>query len=493
MRRHILALILLLSQIQGTVTKAYNIQMTTKEFLNFEVLNISLLNDAITIQGWAFLNENQHFRTTADHAIQLEFVSIEDHFTINASLTNLSMTSAYEQIGLPMCPDGVYFETSCNYAFEYVGFTASVPLAQYRLLSHYTTNLIFLAFNSQTYMKTPLYYPISTPLTTKIGDYEYSITSKLSDTQLRIIETPVYARKGPGKTATIWTSGTNCSMTYGNKLYYKFGSIFSNVISRVIQDNQTYYELGAKLDVCVDLRRRVIEGTTIAPVWIPGMFVEYSGSPLGIKSVLINSNPVIIAENQTIFLNQTINLLDYAKSYDLEEGDLTQNIIIESSELINKVGSYPVTYYVEDKYGYFDRKTINFTVVSPQNDPPTITASDKTIRQFSVYDPKSGVSAFDLQDGDLTESILVLNSIDPAIIGSHEQCFKVTDSFYASTIQCIIVTVVGDSTAEKFRFVSKNNLFFNQDVPNNWIGRINALLWLLNNQISIKSIQLISN
>lgn len=484
---------LILSQISVQNTKAYVLTTTTKEFLNFEILDISLVNDSVTIQGWAFLNENQHFRTTEDHAILLEFTSLENSFTINATLTNFSMTSAYEQAGLPMCPEGVYFETKCNYYLEYVGFTATIPLSMYHLTQRYTTNLIFLAYNSQSYLKTPLYFPIPSPLKTKVGDYEFSVVSDLHDTQLRIIETPVYARKGPGKTATIWTSGTNCSMTYGNRLYFKFGAVFTNVVSKVIQDNQTYYELGAKLDVCVDLRRRIVEGTTIIPAWIPGMFVEYSGSPLEINSVLINTKPTIIAEDFTILINQPINLHDYAKSYDPEEGDISYKIVVEASSFINKVGSYPVTYYVEDKYGYFDRKTILVTVISPLNDPPVIEASDRSLLQNSVYDARIGVTAFDLQDGDLTDRIEIISLVDTSILGTQEQCYRVTDNLYAITTKCINIFIYTVEAAKQYRSISKNNLFYNETEPPGWIGKTMALLSMLLNEISLKSIQILPN
>lgn len=487
-----LSFVLILSQVPSQSAKATVLTMTTKEFLNFEILDINLNQDNITIQGWAFLNENQHFKTPADHAIRLEFISQENTFIVDATLTNFSMTSAYEQSGLSMCADGVYFETQCNYYFEYVGFTATIPMSSFRVQSRYITNLIFLAYNSQTYLKTPLYFPIPNPLTTQLGDFRFSVISDLHDTQLRIIETPVYVRKGAGKTATVWTGGTNCSMTYGNRLYYKFGSIFTNVISKLILDNQTYYELGGKLDACVDLRRRIVEGSAITPAWIPGVFVEYSGSPLEISSVLINTNPVILAEDFTILLNQPINLLDYAKSFDAEDGDISNKMIVEASELINKVGSYRVTYYVEDKYKYFDRKTIIVSVNSPLNDPPIINAMDQRVQQYSIFDAKSGVTAVDIQDGDLTERIQVMNSIDTAIIGPQEQCYQVTDNLYAKTTKCIVIDVYSPTaTTKQYRSVSKNHLFYQETEPRQWNGKTTLLLTMLLNQIVLKSIEIL--
>jgi len=222
------------------------------------------------------------------------------------------------------------------------------------------------------------------------------------------------------------------------------------------------------------------------------MFVEYSGSPLEINSVLINTKPVILAEDFTILLNQPINLLDYAKSFDAEDGDISNQVIVETSELINEVGSYPVTYYVEDKYGYFDRRPITVTVNSPQNDPPVINAMDQRVQQYSIFDPKSGVTAVDIQDGDLTERIQVMNLIDTAIIGPQEQCYQVTDNLYATTTKCIVIDVYSPTaTTKQYRSVSKNHLFYQETEPRQWNGKTALLLTMLLNQTVLKSIEIL--
>ncbi len=487
----VFVLLLVVSPLTELSVNSYTISTATKESLNFEILDAKLTSDSLTITGWAFINENQHYKTALDHTIHLEFTSLSDAFTVTADLMNLSMTSAYEQLGLPYCAAGVYFSITCNYTYEYVGFTVTVPLSRFKPSDKYMTNIVFLAHNSQTYLKTPLYYPISAPVQFKQGDYLYSVNSKLNDTQFKIIETPIYARKSPGKTGVIWATGTNCSLSYGNKLYFKFGSVFTNVISRFVSDNQTYYELMAKLDVCVEMRRRIVEGSSIAPVWISGMFVEYSGSPLEISSVLINTNPVLTVENITIFASKPVNLLDYAQCYDLEEGDLTSKVVVESTDLVNKTGTYYATYYVEDKYGYFDRKTAMITVIGDSNDPPTIDATDKYVNQYDVIDYFQGVSAYDKQDGDLTSLVKLLNLIDTSQVNDQELCYSVTDFDAATTSKCIIVHVFSNTfTSYRFRFISKNHLFYNDLIPKLWIGKAFQLQSILLNETILESIQI---
>lgn len=481
-------LIILMCPLAELRVKSFTIVPTTKASLNFEILDAQMTPETLTINGWAFINENQHYETTSDHTIQLEFISLSESFIVTANLVNLSMTSAYEQLGLPYCAADVYYASTCNYNYDYVGFSVSIPLSRFKLGEKYSTNIIVLAHSSQTYLKTPLYYPISNPVQIRRGDYLFSVMSKLNDTQIKIIETPIYARKAPGKAATIWTSGTNCSMTYGNRLYFKIGSTYTSVISRFVTENQTFYELNAKLDVCVEMRRRIVEGSTIIPVWISGMFVEYSGSPLEINSSLINTNPIIIVENPTISVTEQVNLLDYAKCNDLEEGDLSYKIVIETTNFINKPGVYFVTYYVEDKYGYYDRDTANITVVGNNNEPPVINAADRYVNQYDQIDYYDGVTAHDNQDGDITNLLRVLNEIDTSQAVDQVVCYSVTDLNSATTSKCIVVYVFSNiANSSRFRFISKNYLFYLDAVPNQWVGKEFQLQTMLENETLLES------
>jgi len=398
------------------------------------------------------------------------------------------MTSSYAASGFSYCVDGVYGASSCNYYYEYVGFEVNIPISSFVKGNKYTTNIMFNAYLSQKYYKTPLYYPISNTLEYKIGDYRFTLLSKLNDTNIKIIESPVYARKSPSKTGAIWTYGANCSTAYTNKLYFKMYSVYTKILNRAISNNQTFYQVSAKTDACVESRRRIVEGTAINPVWISGMFVEYSGVPLEINSVLINSSPVITASDFEIFAGLPIDLLDYAKCFDIEDGDLSQKIIVESSNFQQRTGVYQVTYYVEDKYGYFDRKMINVTVIDAYNDPPVINAEDRLVLQYSNFDYLVGVSAYDTQDGEITDLVTVINGVDTSKLQDQSLCYKVADSKGAETIKCINVRIFSEiSMTNKFRYVSKIFLFYNENIPNMWLSKLNDIQSILNNTTAVQT------
>jgi large repetitive protein len=206
------------------------------------------------------------------------------------------------------------------------------------------------------------------------------------------------------------------------------------------------------------------------------------------NSTLINENPVITASDFEITAGNQINLLDYAKCYDFEDGDLTEKIVIESSEFQQKAGIYLVTYYVEDKYKYFDRKTINIIVKEAYNDPPVILAEDRSVLQHSIFDYFTGVSAYDNQDGNLTSHVITLNDIDTSNLLDQNLCYKVVDSIGAASIKCISIHIFSEfSITSKYRYVSKTKLFYDENVPIMWLSKINDIQAILDNTVVVKS------
>lgn len=78
----------------------------------------------------------------------------------------------------------------------------------------------------------------------------------------------------------------------------------------------------------------------------------------------------------------------------------------------------------------------------PMNVAPVIKATDKTIEVGDEFDPKAGVTAKDVEDGDLTDKIeVVKNTVDTKKAGKYEVTYKVTDSDGATRTKTIKVTV----------------------------------------------------
>ena len=79
------------------------------------------------------------------------------------------------------------------------------------------------------------------------------------------------------------------------------------------------------------------------------------------------------------------------------------------------------------------------------NQAPVINASDKTITQGATFDAKSGVTATDSEDGNITSKLQVTkNTVNPKVAGTYEVTYSVTDSANYTTTKTIKVTVTAN-------------------------------------------------
>jgi hypothetical protein len=100
--------------------------IVAKELLPYEITNISATTGAITLSGWAFLVDTQHFVNASDHSYELEFASVQHTFRVAMTLTSLNLTELMRYSGVPLCANTLYFQkdTTCYSKYENVGFTA---------------------------------------------------------------------------------------------------------------------------------------------------------------------------------------------------------------------------------------------------------------------------------------------------------------------------------------------------------------------------------
>ena len=160
----------------------------------------------------------------------------------------------------------------------------------------------------------------------------------------------------------------------------------------------------------------------------------------------LNAAPIIKAEDKTLTVGDTFDERADVTATDAEDGDLTAKIEVLKNEVdTTKPGKYEVTYKVTDSKGASYTKSITVTVnpkMEVLNAIPTIKAEDKTLTVGDTFDPKSDVTAQDVEDGDLTDKIEVLkNEVDTTKAGKYEVTYKVTDSKGASRTKTITVTV----------------------------------------------------
>jgi hypothetical protein len=447
----------------------------SKTLLPYEVQNVSVTSSNLTIAGWGLLIESQHFISSADHTYELEFTSPQHTFRVSAPSVNLNLTEVMRYAGIPMCALSAYFQkdTTCYYRYENVGYSATIPLTMFQTGNQYTVYLVVHAISSNFHKKIPIYYPITNDIVFMKGQKEYRIASKLNDTKLTVKYATVVARKNPDKTGAAWYSGTSCSTAYGNLLFLQLDSVYASIKERYanLTNYTTYYRVASKLSSCVDSRRRIVEGSVITPVWIPSSFVEYSGTPMIISTQIINTAPVITTVAAVVKVGETFEWNDHVTAFDAEEGNLSSQIevISDNYHKTQIPGRYSMSFRVTDLYGASDNKTLDITVIEADNTAPTLIADDFEVLLNTKIDYLEYAGAFDKEDGDLTSKIVVSTSADLSTPGIYPVCYDVADSRGTAVRKCVKLTVFDYATLiARFRFVSREYLFYNEEIPSNW-------------------------
>lgn len=171
----------------------------------------------------------------------------------------------------------------------------------------------------------------------------------------------------------------------------------------------------------------------------------------------VNHIPTIDAKDVTIEVGSVFNPLDYVSATDVEDGDFGKDEIEVTSDVnIDVEGEYTVTYKVTDSKGAIAIKTIKVNVVAKveeppveeppvaiENEKPVINAIDKVFEVDSKIDLLEGVTAYDKEDGDLTNSVKIEESnVDINKVGVYTLTYSVTDSDGNKTTKTITVTIV---------------------------------------------------
>lgn len=111
---------------------------------------------------------------------------------------------------------------------------------------------------------------------------------------------------------------------------------------------------------------------------------------------------------------------------DKEDGDLTAQIQVEGAVDNQRIGLYPLTYKVSDRDNNVTEQVRTVEVYSMK--PVLSGITDTTLELGSPFDPMTGVSAQDEEDGDLTAQIQVSGSVDSSKVGRYTLTYRVSDS-----------------------------------------------------------------
>ncbi len=162
-----------------------------------------------------------------------------------------------------------------------------------------------------------------------------------------------------------------------------------------------------------------------------------------------NQAPKLIGlKDQTIEVGDTFDPLEGIYAQDDYDGDITDEIEITGSVDINKAGVYELIYQVADKEGMKTEKIIKITVKETvnNNDPYFIGVDDKSINQGDDFDLSAGVKAFDQEDGEISNKIIIKGTIDSNVAGKYNIEYSVTDNNMSTIKVNRQITVKSDSS-----------------------------------------------
>ncbi|MDC2822311.1 immunoglobulin-like domain-containing protein, partial [Leuconostoc suionicum] len=106
-----------------------------------------------------------------------------------------------------------------------------------------------------------------------------------------------------------------------------------------------------------------------------------------------------------------------------------KDVQVEGQVDTTKAGQYPVTYKYTDASGNPVSKTITVTV-TPANHQPAITSGDNiTVQAGNTFDPNTGMSATDKEDGNLTDKVQTTITDKTGQVVTAEEAAKTPGSY----------------------------------------------------------------
>ncbi|MGL4107941.1 immunoglobulin-like domain-containing protein [Clostridium sp. LP20] len=179
----------------------------------------------------------------------------------------------------------------------------------------------------------------------------------------------------------------------------------------------------------------------------------------GTTEIIENYEPVIKGVNdKKIKVGTSFNPLSGVSATDREDGDLTSKIKVTGNVNINIAGVYKLTYTVIDSGGKvitIERK-ITVTNEDIKNYRPILAGVEsREMVLEGVFLPLEGITANDIEDGEITDKITYSGAVDTKKVGDYIITYSITDSDGATSTRKALIRVIKESDyAEEFHFES---------------------------------------
>ncbi|ASI78009.1 M4 family metallopeptidase [Bacillus pacificus] len=212
----------------------------------------------------------------------------------------------------------------------------------------------------------------------------------------------------------------------------------------------------------------------------PGKYiVDYSvvdsqgGNATATQTVIVEGNgetsdlnpTLTVPVATTITVGDSFDPMVKVKAIDKEDGDLTFKVKVDGEVDASKAGTYILTYTVTDSKGHEGIAKQTVTVTGREevkNDIPILKVpATTTITKGDQFNPMTGISVTDKEDGDLTSKVAYEGTIDTSKPGTFEIIYSVRDSV-GNEVHTTQKVFVKDKDTRK-----ANDHATNSNIPNN--------------------------
>ncbi|RYU67482.1 DUF5011 domain-containing protein [Aliivibrio finisterrensis] len=184
--------------------------------------------------------------------------------------------------------------------------------------------------------------------------------------------------------------------------------------------------------VCND---EVLDSSELAPPKAP-LKVSIITTEAGFAPEIIGADNVVLAQGTEF------DPLAGVKAADDYDGDVTSSITVDGVVDTNTAGRYTLTYKAYDNAG---SESVVTRQIDVHSEKPVFTGvNDLTIDAGTAFDPMSGVSATDAEDGDISSKIQVSGSVDVNTAGIYTLTYRVIDSASQTVAAIRNITVVAE-------------------------------------------------
>lgn len=394
----------------------YKYSNTKDNGIEYEVDKMALDDKGVSLEGWAYINDTQHYIDTTDieTTIMVYESGGQKSFFPAKINKNYDLTDIEFYQGRPFCSTNQINKPpeTCNYKYKAVGFSATIPLNIFKYGHTYDFYIYVDAKTSGKKMYTKLYAD-SNELSYKNGNYTYELKSNLEISNLKINNHNVLVRTTPGKNGNL--------LHQNNKnFYYKPYTEYDYIKGTYIYPT-TWYQVGVVKTQEVEGPCYLVNPGSKEKVWVASNYVDYAGSGNLQLNVVSNTDVKISSVmSETISKNHSkveVEIAEQNVSNEMQAnivmqyGDYAQNKVINLTGENQKISfeipnekikqGLTISFLVEPyNYTYSDKNKENnyyeTSLLYPSNKNVEINAIDQEstfkIESYSGFYQKVGGS-----------------------------------------------------------------------------------------------------